>query len=194
MKKLTDNDYFIQNDYIDKILENPDDYDYLDLILTSIMTPYYYKLYDYMLLNYGLDEDEDTEVFREFLYNYSKTDDYINKIANSNDEILKANLVIFIENDLFNPMFGTVNNFIKKVSNYKDYSAKYKIGPLIAISNFDCSDEDIINIKSAIKYLALNDEEYKNEFGKKELLSKIEDYYKQIDQNHSKEKSYILNI
>ena len=32
MKKLTDNDYFIQNDYIDKILENPDDYDYLDLI------------------------------------------------------------------------------------------------------------------------------------------------------------------
>ena len=190
MKKLTNNNIYIQNNYIDEIIQNPDIYDSEEIIFASQFTPYSNKLYDYLLLNFGFKEGANN--LKDYLIYINEYEKYVERILNGENNLLKCNLILYLEYSHFDDIFSSVSDYIDIVMNDKNLN-KYKICNLVVLSNFNCTDEDIVKIKQCVNKLVSDDSNLK----KKEKNELIKHYNMQIDSGHKKYseyyKSYILD-
>ncbi len=188
-RALNSEDFYIQNDYIDDLVNNLEDHPYEEILYYSMfyINPEY--LFDYMLLNCGMNEKE--EILKQGLINLGCYEKYLNSVFNSDDDFLKAHIVLFLENDLLNVSFKSIHDLVKSIIKNDYYSVRYKIYDLLVATEFECNDETVNLIKKTIvKYI----EDYDENLSENDIKILKNTYLALIDENQSYYKNNSYNL
>ena len=178
MEKNKKRKIYVQNDFIDDIVENPENYDFNQIMFISKYTPNFNTLYDYVVVNFPFIEDANT--FRDITIIYGTYDEYLNSIINCDDDILKISFCMYIEPTVFNDIYSGIDEVIDKIEK-EDVGYEYKICLLVALAIYNPDDETIDKIKKCIIKVVKNDEYLKCQFNDEELDNIIKQYISEID-------------
>ena len=181
MKKLKGNDIYIQNNFIDDILENPVKFSYEQIMFISNFTLYDYDLYDYIVLNYPFVKG--AGVFKQELIEYGVYDDYLNSVMEEGDIFLKASFAFYIDASLRDDVIGDEFEFIDTIKNDDEYPFEYKVGLLTALAIYKNYGELINIIKNNIINIVKTDDRIKKEFSNEERDYLLNQYLSAIDEN-----------
>ncbi len=179
-KILRQEDFYFQNDYIDDVVNNLDNHEYDEILYSSLayFNPEY--LFDYMLLNCGIDNR--IEYLKRGLKDLGCYEDYLNSVLNFGDEYLKSHVVLYLENDLLYSFFNNETEIAKAIINV-DYAPKrIKIYDLMKLTEFKCSEFTIDMVKDAISNCIDN---YDEKIDENYVDVLKETYFKIIDENQS---------
>ena len=189
MKTIREVDIYFQNDHLDDIIKNPGNYCYEEVIYASLNTIYPKKLLDYLLLNCGIDNK--CVEFQNGLISMNCYYSYINSIASSNDDFLKAHVVLYLENNLLYSMFTSEFDLATKIIQADNYDVRYKVFDLMTLTEYKCSEMTIELIKNNIvKFI----EEYEDiDKNNKDTIKNM--YLKQIEANQEGlESTYVYKM
>ena len=181
MKKISSEEIYIQNNFVDDVVENPENFTYEQIMFISNFTLYNYDLYDYIVLNYPFIKG--AEVFKTELTNYEIYDEYLCSVMEDGDIFLKASFAFYIEPSLRDIVIGDEIKFIDTITNNDEYPFEYKICLLTSLA-IHKNHGDIINvIKNSIINIVNTDERINNDFSKEEKEKILNKYLSTIDEN-----------
>lgn len=183
MKKALykDNIYF-HNDYIDMIVENPDDYDYNDIFYASVLSIVHRKkLLDYLFKQLIITSYKDVNLLREKLINQELYLEYIDSIINSNDSFLKTCLFLYFEPDLKDELFDNNNIILNTIINSNE-GLKLKLSNIFNLSQYPCDEDTYSKLKKSFTDLFLDIYEDQSDEYK---IKALEKYYELMDKNQT---------
>ena len=136
MKKvLYQKDFFIHNNYFDRINNNKKDYDLNYLFeIAYYSLAHRYELLDYILKKAITTSFEDIILFKTHLKDYLMYDEYINHVVNSKDNFLKTCLVLYLEKDMKDELFKDNDDLVNTILTSKEIT-KLRITNLLNVSS-----------------------------------------------------------
>ena len=174
-----ENIYF-HNDYIDMIVEDPDNYQYDDIFYASVLSLVHRKkLLDYLFKQLIITSYQDVTLLKEKLINQEIYIEYINSIINGNDSFLKTCLFLYFEPDLKDDLFDNNDDILNTIINANE-GTKIKLSNMFNLTQFTCDKETYIKLKKHFKDLFLITYQDKSDEYKIKAISR---YFELMDNN-----------
>ena len=182
---LTNKDIFIQNDFLDDVVKNPEKYNNNEESEILYKTyPHHvkgYKIFDYLLLDSVTNNY--FPIFMENLYDFGLYDKYISDINNKSDKFIKVFASIFLDQYLMDAYFDNILDAAKVIDSAEEYDNIYREIALVGLSIFECDKKTLEFMKKSLKKIILKDELYSREYTPEERNKEIEWFYEYMENN-----------
>ena len=185
MRVLTDIDFYVQNDFLDDVVNNPEKYNnpYKVDILYDVVTRHIngYKILDYLML-----DSIQNNYYYSFINNLTDRelyDDYIDEVKNGNNPFIKAYISMFETPFEMYEDFTDDMEIAKSLVEYGEYSTNERLAGLMKLSTFHNENETQEYIKRSIRKIMLSDKELIKKYGKKQILEECGYIEEQITAN-----------
>ena len=189
MYNITKKDFYFQNDYYDRVVENPKKIYKTDGIAALYIAGKNhikgYKIFDYLFVEYVLSNQLNSFLLN--MYNNGLYSDYIYDITTKSDKFIKAYAALFLNEDFLEEDFNNDTiEVAKSLVETEGYEADARLAGLLAVSNFECSKETIKYLKDNILRIIDNDEKYNKKYTAEEREILIIEYTNYVDESQKK--------
>jgi len=182
--RITFDDYNIQNDYIEDMINNPQNYDANEIYNYGYLFRVYRKsLFDSLLIICA--QKGYTQNFVNVLTEDGLYDEYIEEVEKSNNTFMKIYVSLFLENDNINKWFKDEIEIVNLLTNTKDYNASNVITALSKLSSLDIDDSTLELMKNNTKEFIKNNNDLKNSLEDDQINMLIEECINNFESNHN---------
>ena len=186
------NGFYVQNDYYDRIIDNPEKYvdkedGIRDLYMAGNNHVDGYKAFDFLFVLSVITNK--LQEFKDSMYLNGFYSDYIQDVEERSNYFIKAYASIFLDDELNETVFHNNKELIiKSLEKAGNYSYVARIIGLLNFTREKCSDETLQMVKDAIVNIVYDNSE---DLSEEEINNKIQQYIDIIDNN---QKVYVQKL